>query len=150
MDPREQRSRELAQLALAIHEGRMDRREFARRALALGLASSVVARMFQVYSAKAAPLVQAAEKTAPIVVTSGGIGGNHGLVRRTWPGRLGSPPGQMLSGVPEHVDGRMLAISQQAGARLINGDIPMTNPTGTATSTASEYPIKTRRIEYAS
>jgi len=28
----------------------------------------------------------------------------------------------MLSGVPEHVDGRMLAISQQAGARLINGD----------------------------
>jgi len=28
----------------------------------------------------------------------------------------------MLSGVPEHVDGRMLAIAQQAGARLINGD----------------------------
>ena len=57
-----------------------------------------------------------------VVVTSGGIGGNHGLVRRTWPARLGSPPGQMLSGVPEHVDGRMLGISQQAGARLINGD----------------------------
>ena len=57
-----------------------------------------------------------------VVVTSGGIGGNHALVRRTWPARLGSPPGHMLSGVPEHVDGRMLAISQQAGARLINGD----------------------------
>ncbi len=57
-----------------------------------------------------------------VVVTSGGIGGNHDLVRRTWPTRLGSPPGQMLAGVPEHVDGRMLAISQQAGARLINGD----------------------------
>jgi predicted oxidoreductase len=28
----------------------------------------------------------------------------------------------MLSRVPEHVDGRMLAISQQAGARLINAD----------------------------
>jgi predicted oxidoreductase len=57
-----------------------------------------------------------------VVVTSGGIGGNHDLVRRTWPTRLGKPPGQMLSGVPEHVDGRMLAIAQQAGARLINGD----------------------------
>src|SRR5689334_3592276 len=57
-----------------------------------------------------------------VVVTSGGIGGNHDLVRRTWPRRLGSPPGQMLAGVPEHVDGRMLAISQQAGARLINAD----------------------------
>ncbi len=57
-----------------------------------------------------------------VVVTSGGLGGNHDLVRRMWPPRLGSPPGQMLSGVPEHVDGRMLAISERAGARLINGD----------------------------
>jgi predicted oxidoreductase len=57
-----------------------------------------------------------------VVVTSGGIGGNHDLVRQTWPARLGHPPRLMLSGVPEHVDGRMLAISQRAGARLINGD----------------------------
>jgi predicted oxidoreductase len=57
-----------------------------------------------------------------VVVTAGGIGGNHDLVRRTWPARLGSPPAQMLSGVPEHVDGRMLAISERAGARLINRD----------------------------
>jgi predicted oxidoreductase len=57
-----------------------------------------------------------------VVITSGGIGGNHDLVRQTWPARLGHPPRQMLSGVPEHVDGRMLAISQRAGARLINGD----------------------------
>ena len=57
-----------------------------------------------------------------VVVTAGGIGGNHDLVRRTWPTRLGSPPAHMLSGVPEHVDGRMLAISEQAGARLINRD----------------------------
>ena len=57
-----------------------------------------------------------------VVVTSGGIGGNHDLVRRTWPARLGSPPEHMLSGVPQHVDGCMLAISQQAGARLINAD----------------------------
>jgi predicted oxidoreductase len=57
-----------------------------------------------------------------VVVTAGGIGGNHDLVRRTWPARLGSPPAEMLSGVPEHVDGRMLAISERAGARLINRD----------------------------
>ena len=57
-----------------------------------------------------------------MAVTAGGIGGNHDLVRRTWPTRLGSPPAQMLSGVPEHVDGRMLAISEHAGARLINRD----------------------------
>jgi len=57
-----------------------------------------------------------------VVVTAGGLGGNHDLVRRTWPARLGSAPSQMLSGVPEHVDGRMLAISQRAGARVINGD----------------------------
>ena len=57
-----------------------------------------------------------------VVVTAGGIGGNHDLVRRTWPARLGSPPAQMLSGVPEHVDGRMLGISEHAGARVINRD----------------------------
>ena len=57
-----------------------------------------------------------------VIVTSGGIGGNHDLVRRSWPARLGSAPAHMLSGVPEHVDGRMLGIAEQAGARIINGD----------------------------
>jgi uncharacterized protein len=57
-----------------------------------------------------------------VVVTSGGIGGNHELVRKHWPARLGEPPQRMLSGVPAHVDGRMLAISQQAGAAVINPD----------------------------
>ena len=57
-----------------------------------------------------------------VIVTSGGIGGNHDLVRRTWPSRLGTPPARMLSGVPEHVDGRMLGVAEAAGARLINGD----------------------------
>jgi predicted oxidoreductase len=57
-----------------------------------------------------------------VIVTSGGIGGNHDLVRRHWPERLGTPPETMLSGVPAHVDGRMLAISESAGAHLINGD----------------------------
>ena len=57
-----------------------------------------------------------------VVVTSGGIGGNHDLVRASWPARLGTPPEQMLTGVPAHVDGRMLAISETAGASLINRD----------------------------
>ncbi len=57
-----------------------------------------------------------------VVVTSGGIGGNHDLVRRTWPQRLGRPPKRMVSGVPAHVDGRMLAITEKAGASLINAD----------------------------
>ena len=57
-----------------------------------------------------------------VVVTSGGIGGNHEMVRRNWPERLGTAPKHMLSGVPAHVDGRMLAITEQAGASLINRD----------------------------
>ena len=57
-----------------------------------------------------------------VIVTSGGIGADHDLVRAHWPARLGSPPRQMISGVPEHVDGRMLGISEDAGARLVNRD----------------------------
>jgi uncharacterized protein len=57
-----------------------------------------------------------------VLVTSGGIGANHDLVRKHWPARLGEPPRQLLSGVPAHVDGRMLAITQQAGGAVINPD----------------------------
>ena len=57
-----------------------------------------------------------------VIVTSGGIGGNHDLVREFWPEWLGSAPTKMLSGVPAHVDGRMLKISETAGARLVNQD----------------------------
>ncbi|HWH98185.1 MAG TPA: FAD-binding dehydrogenase [Pseudolysinimonas sp.] len=59
---------------------------------------------------------------AAVLVASGGIGGNHDLVREAWPEWLGTPPTTMLSGVPAHVDGRMLGISHEAGARLVNGD----------------------------
>ncbi|MFF2495138.1 FAD-binding dehydrogenase [Agromyces sp. NPDC058064] len=63
------------------------------------------------------------ELRAPaVVVSSGGIGGNHELVRAAWPARLGEPPAEMLSGVPAHVDGRMLGIAEASGARLVNGD----------------------------
>ncbi len=58
-----------------------------------------------------------------VIVASGGIGGNHDLVRQYWPTeRMGAAPKAMLSGVPHHVDGRMLGIAESAGARLINAD----------------------------
>ncbi|MFE7845050.1 FAD-binding dehydrogenase [Microbacterium sp. NPDC057407] len=56
------------------------------------------------------------------IVSSGGIGGNHELVRRWWPERLGTPPATMVAGVPAYVDGSMQVVSDAAGARLINGD----------------------------
>ncbi|MFF4348254.1 FAD-binding dehydrogenase [Streptomyces sp. NPDC001530] len=61
-------------------------------------------------------------KAQAVIVTSGGIGGNHDLVRANWPERLGTPPERMISGVPAHVDGKMLAIAEEAGAHLINRD----------------------------
>ncbi len=57
-----------------------------------------------------------------VIVTSGGIGANHDLVRANWPERLGTPPEHMLTGVPAHVDGRMLGITEAAGGRLVNRD----------------------------
>jgi predicted oxidoreductase len=57
-----------------------------------------------------------------VVVASGGIGGDHDLVRANWPERLGRVPNDLLTGVPAYVDGRMLAISADAGARLVNRD----------------------------
>ncbi|MEK5523098.1 FAD-binding dehydrogenase [Heyndrickxia sporothermodurans] len=57
-----------------------------------------------------------------VIVSSGGIGANHELIRKNWPKRLGIPPKNMISGVPEHVDGRMLAITEKAGGRIVNRD----------------------------
>jgi len=57
-----------------------------------------------------------------VIVTSGGIGANHDLVRESWPERLGSAPTEMLTGVPAYVDGRMLGISETAGANVVNRD----------------------------
>lgn len=57
-----------------------------------------------------------------VVLATGGIGGNHELVRKYWPARLGKPPKQMITGVPAHVDGRMLDIAEQAGGRIVNRD----------------------------
>ncbi|WP_060678579.1 FAD-binding dehydrogenase [Virgibacillus halodenitrificans] len=61
-------------------------------------------------------------KAEAVLITSGGIGANFDLIRENWPARLGTPPEQMLSGVPAHVDGRMLLISEEAGGRIVNKD----------------------------
>jgi hypothetical protein len=57
-----------------------------------------------------------------VVVSSGGIGGDHDLVRANWPERLGTPPTDMLTGVPAYVDGRMIAITEAAGGSVVNRD----------------------------
>jgi predicted oxidoreductase len=60
-------------------------------------------------------------KAQAVIVASGGIGANQALVRQNWPRGL-RPPQRMISGVPDHVDGRMLAISEAAGGAVINRD----------------------------
>jgi predicted oxidoreductase len=58
-----------------------------------------------------------------VIVTSGGIGGNFDLVRRNWDASKSGPvPQEMVSGVPELVDGLLLDILKDAGADLINTD----------------------------
>jgi predicted oxidoreductase len=61
-------------------------------------------------------------KAQAVIVSSGGIGANGELVRRNWPQRLGAPPKRMICGVPDHVDGRMLAVTEAAGGTIINRD----------------------------
>jgi uncharacterized protein len=61
-------------------------------------------------------------KAQAVIVASGGIGANHELVRKNWPQRLGPAPERMITGVPDHVDGRMLAIAEAAGGTVINRD----------------------------
>jgi len=68
-------------------------------------------------------VVSAFELRAPVtIVASGGIGANHALVRKNWPQRLGTAPARMITGVPDYVDGRMLAITEAAGGAIINRD----------------------------
>ncbi len=64
------------------------------------------------------------EYRAPaVIVTTGGIGHNHEMVRENWPvERLGPAPEHMIAGVPAYVDGRMLRIAEGAGASLVNRD----------------------------
>ena len=76
-------------------------------------------------------VAQAFTLRAPaVVIASGGIGADHDLIRSYWPSRLGRPPARMLSGVPDHVDGKMLGVARAAGARLIGLDRMWNYPEG--------------------
>ncbi|MDA5558370.1 FAD-binding dehydrogenase [Shimia sp. MMG029] len=58
-----------------------------------------------------------------VVLTTGGIGGDHEMVRRYWPeDRLGTAPKRMVAGVPDYVDGQMQRQAEAVGAAVINGD----------------------------
>lgn len=57
-----------------------------------------------------------------VIVAAGGMGANFDMVRKNWPRRLGAPPQNMIAGVPDYVDGRMLEISAAAGGHLVHPD----------------------------
>ncbi len=61
-------------------------------------------------------------RASAVIVASGGIGHNLDLIRKNWPARMGRVPDQLLAGVPAHVDGRMIGITESAGGRVINRD----------------------------
>ncbi|NIK10987.1 FAD-binding dehydrogenase [Alkalibacillus almallahensis] len=61
-------------------------------------------------------------KTDHVVIATGGIGANFKLIRENWPERLGPPPKQMISGVPDHVDGQMIQKAEESGANVVNKD----------------------------
>ncbi|WP_149202676.1 FAD-binding dehydrogenase [Actinotalea subterranea] len=67
-----------------------------------------------------------------VLVTSGGIGANHDLVRASWPAEHGLLPDRMLSGVPDHVDGAMIATAVAAGGHLVHAGRMWHYPEGVA------------------
>lgn len=60
--------------------------------------------------------------TPYLIITTGGIGANHELIKKNWPRRLGKAPETMIQGVPDSTDGKMLGISETAGVKLVNKD----------------------------
>ena len=67
-----------------------------------------------------------------VVVASGGIGGNLDMIRQNWPAEWGPAPQRMIVGVPDHVDGSMLKVTEAAGGRVINPDRMWHYPEGIA------------------
>jgi len=57
-----------------------------------------------------------------VLIATGGIGGNHDLVRQWWPAELGGAPESMVTGVPAYVDGSGIEVAEAAGARTVNRD----------------------------
>lgn len=67
-----------------------------------------------------------------VVVTSGGIGADHELIRASWPAAHGTLPARMLTGVPDHVDGSMIAAVREAGGAVVHADRMWHYPEGVA------------------
>ena len=57
-------------------------------------------------------------ESGAVVLATGGVGGNHDLVRADWPGGPDPAPHEMLSGVPDSTDGLMLGVAERAGGRI--------------------------------
>lgn len=75
------------------------------------------------YASSRSTIDEFAFRAPAVVVTSGGIGHNYELIRKNWPAdRLGPAPENLISGVPAHVDGRMLGITEAAGGAIVNRD----------------------------
>ncbi|WP_115790606.1 FAD-binding dehydrogenase [Arthrobacter silvisoli] len=119
----------LAKLAEGVAAGRISL-HFRHRAGALATSAGRISGVTgDVLEDSAAARGAASSRTAvgsfeacagAVIVASGGIGGNHAMVRSLWPG--GAAPDRLLSGVPASVDGKFLAAARESGAALINGD----------------------------
>lgn len=72
-----------------------------------------------------------------VVVAAGGIGANHHLVRLLWPPALGTLPQDMLSGVPDATDGRMLDRAAAVGADVVHAQRMWHYPEGLAMTPAT-------------
>ena len=57
---------------------------------------------------------------AAVLLATGGVGGSPTLVRQLFTESFGTFPDGMLCGNPAYVDGSMIAIAKQAGARIAN------------------------------
>lgn len=90
----------------------------------IGISGTVLAETFINRGEKSSRLGigEFSYKAKAVIVASGGIGANFDLVRKNWPARLGTPPKNMVCGVPAYVDGRMLEITEHAGGRIVNRD----------------------------
>ncbi|WP_333617992.1 FAD-binding dehydrogenase [Dietzia sp.] len=92
----------------------------------VGVSGAVLSPCDELDRSVASPRTEVGEfefRAAAVLVSSGGIGGNPEKVAELWPTeRLGPAPGRMISGVPEHVDGKMIDIAAGSGARAINRD----------------------------
>jgi predicted oxidoreductase len=95
---------------------------FRHRVTGLRTSGSVVDGVFGEMTESGSASGSFEYRAQAVIVASGGMGGNHDMVRRYWPKGTGGPPRRMLQGVPDSVDGSMFKILDECGGRLINMD----------------------------